>query len=404
MLGDDIGVFLAVARSIGRRGIEVHVAPTDHQAPGLCSRYVDEIHSLPPYHLDAAAWVGKLSELIECHGFHRVIPCDDAGLARLQRHAAALRREKLALPNEEALEIFIDKVRTRTLAERVGVPVARAASIAKASDAAALIDRLGLPLVLKPRRSHRPGSSWLKETVRIIRDRAELVSALAAVKPAQWLAESYFDGVGIGLSVFAEQGQIRLAWQHRRFRARLGGMSTHRTGTPIDPRLFSDVKVLADATRLDGVAMFEFRMDPATGAYVLIEVNPRLWGSMPLALRAGIDFPAALCGWLPASCVAANKKWQAATNLSAELDRLSEEWAMARSGREYLRLIGEFARFGLSVAMPSRFDSWAKDDPAPFYIERRQVLARLAGRLIGSRAASRDDRPFPRAADVADAV
>jgi predicted ATP-grasp superfamily ATP-dependent carboligase len=40
-----------------------------------------------------------------------------------------------------------------------------------------------------------------------------------------------------------------------------------------------------------GVAMVEFKRDRRTGEYKLLEVNPRFWGSLPLALHCGVVFP-----------------------------------------------------------------------------------------------------------------
>jgi predicted ATP-grasp superfamily ATP-dependent carboligase len=37
--------------------------------------------------------------------------------------------------------------------------------------------------------------------------------------------------------------------------------------------------------------MVEFRYDPRDGLPKLMEINPRFWGSLPLAVYAGVDFP-----------------------------------------------------------------------------------------------------------------
>ena len=37
--------------------------------------------------------------------------------------------------------------------------------------------------------------------------------------------------------------------------------------------------------------MAEFKVNPRTGGWVLIEINGRFWGSLPLTIAAGADFP-----------------------------------------------------------------------------------------------------------------
>jgi hypothetical protein len=37
--------------------------------------------------------------------------------------------------------------------------------------------------------------------------------------------------------------------------------------------------------------MFEFRVDMQTGRWVLLETNARFWGSMPLPVSLGLDYP-----------------------------------------------------------------------------------------------------------------
>ena len=40
-----------------------------------------------------------------------------------------------------------------------------------------------------------------------------------------------------------------------------------------------------------GIAMVEWKVDPRDGRPKLMEVNPRFWGSLELAVRSGVDFP-----------------------------------------------------------------------------------------------------------------
>jgi len=45
------------------------------------------------------------------------------------------------------------------------------------------------------------------------------------------------------------------------------------------------------ALNYTGVAMVEFKVNYKTGDWVLIEINGRFWGSLPLAVAAGANFP-----------------------------------------------------------------------------------------------------------------
>ena len=38
----------------------------------------------------------------------------------------------------------------------------------------------------------------------------------------------------------------------------------------------------------------EFRVDAASDHWILVEINGRFWGSLPLAVASGMDFPLGL--------------------------------------------------------------------------------------------------------------
>lgn len=390
LLGDDLRAFLAIARSLGRRGVEVHAAPSDFSSPALKSRYIAAAHRLPPYPLDPKAWEAALARLIEDRGFRKVVPTSDSGLFMLRHHAEALGRERVGIANEAALEIFSDKANTRALAERHGVKVAQGRLLGSGESSKDLAGSLGLPLVLKPRASYALGDIATKRSARVVRDKAELDRQLRSGAWDGCVAESFFPGVGVGLSVLAHEGNILFAYQHRRLHeSSETGASTKRVSEPADPVLLAAVEPLAAAARLDGVAMFEFRLDRRSGRHVLLEVNPRFWGSLPLAVAAGADFPA--LWW---DLAVHGREGQAAyragivkSDLTGEFDRVVDRFEAA-SGLGRLRA----AATGLATAalLPlarGTADSWAADDPEPWREERR-TLAFRAGRALRKRLPS----------------
>ncbi|MEA3064864.1 MAG: hypothetical protein QOJ27_1310 [Sphingomonadales bacterium] len=402
LLGDDLRAFLSIARSLGRRGVEVHAAPSDFSSPALKSRHIAAAHRLPPYPLGPEAWEAALARLIDQYGFARVVPTSDSGLFMLRHHAAALGRERIGIANEEALEIFSDKANTRALAEAHGVGVAKGLLLGPGDEAAAVAAALGLPLVLKPRASYALGDIKTKRSARVVRDSAELEKQLRSGAWNGCVAERFFPGAGVGVSVLARAGRVLLAYQHRRLReSSETGASTRRVSERVDPALLAAVLPLAAATRLDGVAMFEFRQD-RRGRHVLLEVNPRFWGSLPLATAAGADFP----GLWWELCVhgretaAAYRAGVTKADLTGEFDRAVDRFEAARGLDRIRAAVAGLATAIAVLAAREGADSWAADDPEPWREERlglgKRLREALRKRLAGGR-----DRHRVRFEDVA---
>jgi predicted ATP-grasp superfamily ATP-dependent carboligase len=62
--------------------------------------------------------------------------------------------------------------------------------------------------------------------------------------------------------------------------------------TTDEPELRDLARTLLESLRWNGPAQVEFKYDPRDGQYKLIELNPRLWGTLDLSIRAGMNFPA----------------------------------------------------------------------------------------------------------------
>jgi protein-tyrosine-phosphatase len=59
----------------------------------------------------------------------------------------------------------------------------------------------------------------------------------------------------------------------------------------VDLELYRRSLALLRALEWEGIAMVEFRHDRSQGKVALMEVNGRYWGTLSLAIQAGIDFP-----------------------------------------------------------------------------------------------------------------
>lgn len=384
VLGDDTRSFLAIVRSLGRKGIGVHCAPANFRSPALTSRYINAIHDIPPWIPEHNDWLEAMERLLRAEQFDLVIPCNETTLLPIQhaRHSLAP-LAKLAIPHDDAIAVLFDKLETRELAKRVGVPVARGRLFEQDDDADSVIRDLGANVFVKPRRSYALDALATRGVARLAKSRADLEEALRHSPPGETLLEEFFPGFGVGVSVLAHEGRICQAFEHRRARE-VGGASYYRVSAPLDPDHMRACQRMLAELAYTGLAMFEFRQ-AEDGAWILLEVNARPWGSMPLPLALGVDFPYQLYTLLTSGRAPEAVSYPVGVygrNLLPDLRAIAVQTSRLKvAGRsriaELPRLAAEFSRIlnGREV-----HDVLVKDDPRPAFHEAAQLAEDLLQR------------------------
>ena len=400
VLGDDTRSFLATVRSLGRRDIAVHAAPANFRSPALRSRYIAAVHDLPPWMGGGAAWLHAMETLLRAERFDLVIPCNETTLLPLQRHRAQLEPlARLAIPDDHAITILFDKHATRELAREVGVPVAAGRLVRPDDTAATVLAEFGAPVMVKPRRSYALETLSARGKARVLRDSDAVAKALREVDPEETLLEQFFVGQGVGVSLLASKGRVLQAFEHHRVRE-LAGASFYRISAPLTPELVRACEAIVAAVPYTGVAMFEFKRNES-GGWILLEVNARPWGSMPLPLALGVDFPYRWYWLLVAGEETPTVEYRTgiygrnllpdlyaskAEAAGMRLGPLSTAWFMAGRGLELLR----------GVTGREVHDVLVRDDPRPGLAELREASVvtgqRLVRALPGSAARRRRNR------------
>lgn len=103
--------------------------------------------------------------------------------------------------------------------------------------------------------------------------------------PAHTICQEYIYGQGCGYEVYCKNGQILVEYGHKRLAEWpiSGGSSVLR-----EAYMHTDMRPIAEKilqkVKWSGYAMFEFKLTP-NNELVLIEVNPRIWGSINQALQ-----------------------------------------------------------------------------------------------------------------------
>lgn len=393
VLGHDTRSFLTIVRSLGRHGLEVHSGWCPRDAVAARSRYITVRHDLPSPGGSTDTWQPALLEVLEREQFDLVLPTNDPTLIPLQRHRARFGSvARISLLNDHAFDVVFDKIKTRALAESLGVPLARGRVIETVSQLDEALGELGFPVVIKPRASYSPEDLEDRAYVRRSRDANEARSAVEELlRRGDVLVEENVSGTGCGVELLAADGQILMAFQHERLHEPPeGGQSSYRRSVPLHTGLHEAAAKLVAALDYTGVAMVEFKLDTESGQWALIEINGRFWGSLPLAVASGADFPVALWEMLVHGRRSFPSSYRAdlfARNLRSDLKWL---WTNSRADRSdptlatrrWPEVVAETANL---IRGRERSDTFARDDPAPAIGEIKDLAAMgtraLSGRL-----------------------
>ncbi len=369
---------LAAARSLGRHGWRVVTLGVSRGLAGA-SRAVQRHY---PLHPDDAANAPRLcaavAEVVRREGVHVVVPVTDAASRAL---LGAPVGATVAGPTALAYARASDKEALLETAARCGIRVPRQTVLSARAVGREVAPCPPGAVVVKPARSVVEVHGQSRALgVRFVPDAAQLESVLASYPEEAYplLVQERTMGDGVGVFLLRSGGVTQLRFAHRRLREKppAGGVSTYREAIAPPPTLLAQCEQLLDALAYSGPAMIEFKQDARTGEYVLMEINARLWGSLQLAIDAGVDFPVALVQLALGESITPPRLVAVGTRTVWELGELDHALALLRRTRAQLHAPDTMA-VGALAALRALVDHRWHDrpevfrwsDPIPFVAE-----------------------------------
>ncbi|MCA1572326.1 MAG: ATP-grasp domain-containing protein [Chloroflexi bacterium] len=389
-----LGSAIAVIRSLGRRGWHVIAADDDPHSPGFRSRYATERLRYPPPDTDPDRAANLLLRAAKDRRVDLLIPVTDQVLLPLSAARSRVPAHcRIAMPDERGVATTHDKAATFELARSLGVPIPRTWAVDGVRDAHRAAAELGWPVVVKPTvsRSYRPDrpiesfavdyASGPDELARLIR----LFEARTAI-----LLQEHLSGEAHGVELLMDRGRPLAAFQHRRLREVpvTGGASSFRESVALDPTLLGHATRLLGALEWTGLAMVEFKVT-ADGPR-LMEVNGRIWGSLPLAVASGMDFPSKLADLLCGTGVgpgALDTRYRIGVrsrNMELEVVWIASVLS-GRRRRPFLPFPGRREAVSAAAGLLARsdhFDVLSLEDPGPGLAEIAKIASKMGRKLI----------------------
>ena len=304
---------LALVRSLGGKGVRVTVGERTFLNTSFFSKYCSRRIVYPSPRRYPDQFIEFILKEIKKNHYDCLFPMEEETLLLLAKHQSEISKYTyLLIPDLKKIEFVRDKGNLIQFAEthgiptpktshfplslfpspsrgggRVGVPRHQGEKVNLELD----FDSIPIPAVIKPRISSGSfGIAYVKRR----EDLVPLYQRVHKRYPFPLIQEWIPDGGGIfGFSaLFDGASNMKAAFIHRKLRMYpvQGGPSTLREGVE-HPQIMELGFSLLKSLNWKGVAMVEFKVDPRDGIPKLMEVNPRFWGSLHLAVVSGVDFP-----------------------------------------------------------------------------------------------------------------
>jgi predicted ATP-grasp superfamily ATP-dependent carboligase len=387
---------LAATRSLGRKGIFVSVGSETVDSISARSKYCKEAFSYPSPYTNPQGFVQTVKEYVSNFPGGTIFPMTDVTLSEILRNRGIFGDSiKIPFVDHEQYEAVSNKVTLFRLAKKLGVPTPRTLFSSDGRETGDLIDAandIGFPVVLKPALSHIRGKSgWVNTSVCYAKDSLSLETLIKQepFKSYPFLIQERIEGYGMGVFLLMREGSVLTYFAHRRIREKppSGGVSVlcESVETP-SSALESAVKLLGQFS-WSGVVMVEFKNDIKDNIPKLMEVNARFWGSLQLAVSAGVNFPHLLF------LLAQGKKIESITDYKTGL---RSRWELGDLDHLIIRLKGRTSDLLLSQEAPSKLGAirnfitdffrpsvrnevFRFDDPVPFFFEVKDYIRDIVG-------------------------
>ena len=279
---------LYALRSLGKKGIDVTATEADsiRKPIGFYSRYCENgIFTPDPKDDD---YTNVLLELAKKYDV--LIPISTDSMIPISQHLDEFSAcTKVPIPSYESLKIAVDKQKTLDFAQNIGIPIPVTYIPKDKNELQEISRKIDYPAVIKAREgSGATGVVYANSS-------SDLISKYRSIQTIDErpLIQEYVKGQGYGVfALFNKKSEVRAVFVHRRIREYpiTGGQSTFCESVNNTEMLDYGLHLL-EKLNWYGLAMVEFKLDERDNKPKLMEINPRFWGSMPLAIASGVDFP-----------------------------------------------------------------------------------------------------------------
>lgn len=283
------------AECLAEAGYEVYACDKSRLAMLRFSRHIKEFFRVPSQDTCPEAYARAVAGIAKARQIKVVVPVHE-DMVILQRYRHYFHPYTvIASPDLAILTKVLNKGSFHRAALQAGLFPPHTIAPVTMDQALAALNETDLPAVLKIRNGNSA------KGVRIVNSRRDAVDAYTELVNLFHLSEDhlpliqeYVEGTQCGVAFLAENGEILGSFCERYLRFKEKGMGTSVLREAfLSDDLLREAKKLCKSLKWTGVGQLDFIID-GLGRPRVLEMNPRFWGALRLAVACGKNFPVAL--------------------------------------------------------------------------------------------------------------
>lgn len=374
---------LAVTRSLG--GKKVPLITADETADSLAgsSRYSQQYFSYPSPQTQPDLFCTHIEKLCAQHSIDIVMPMTELTSLLLLQHKQKF--ATLPFSDIDTIEQLANKCLLMQLAESLDIPTPKTWYANDPEKLPVDLEQLRYPIILKPGKSWlKYQGEWIHTTVQIAKnatDASTILNSDPAFRAHPFMLQEFIPGNGGGVFALYDNGKPLAFFAHRRLREKppSGGVSVLSESCALDTTLEIYAKKLLGHVKWHGVAMVEFRITPEGKPY-LMEINTRFWGSLQLAIDAGVNFPWLLYQITCRQAVSPVSNYKIGVRLRWMLGNVDWLYLIFRDNKHSIkRKLVAATEFLWPSPFKTRYEVIRYSDMKPFFWELKQYIKNLKG-------------------------
>jgi predicted ATP-grasp superfamily ATP-dependent carboligase len=380
---------IGVIRSLGAAGYRVHAAASNPRALGMRSRFAAARVLHPPASTDEL--IPWLRDYVAQHDIKMVMPglsldLRQSAMADL-KHLFPMSTDANVLDATSSKAGLFARLLEGDASHRANLPPSLVYDFDSANVPEKALTSLPLPLFIKLDGSmaRNRGRDAVIRIANVAEARRKL--DFLAAEYRRVLVQGYVPGRGAGAFILRWNGRSIANMMHMRLHEmpHTGGASSLRR-TWWHQRMMDDAECKLSYLGWKGVAMVEYRWDPTKDQFYLMEMNLRFWGSLHLALYAGVDFPrlladAFLVGELPSTPVQANRDVICRNTFPFEIGYLVSLWRDSQVPLSR-KLFSGLEAISLSLNPRIRTDLFFPGDRWLYFVMLKEMVPELKGMMM----------------------